>query len=66
MGGVVWPSSQAALSRKQFNQWTGGDGVVEFVSSTHNGDGTTTEVYRSAVPLDTEKRGFMRLRITER
>ncbi|MFT4549209.1 MAG: hypothetical protein ACI9MB_003180 [Verrucomicrobiales bacterium] len=48
------------------DQWVDGTGQAEFVSSTNNGDGTTTEVYRSAVELDSAIRGYMRLRVTQR
>ena len=39
---------------------------TEFLSSTHNGDGTVTDVYRSVVPIPVEVRQFMRLKVQQR
>jgi hypothetical protein len=44
--------------------WSSGGGVVETVSSTDNGNGTTTVVTRSAAALADTPRQFLRLRVT--
>ena len=44
--------------------WAKGPGNVEFVGSTHNGDGTATVVYRSAIPFSTKRRQFLRVSVT--
>lgn len=47
------------------DQWTDGTGQIEFVSSTNNGNGSTTEVYRSATAFDEEEGGYIRLWVTQ-
>jgi hypothetical protein len=44
--------------------WSSGAGVVETVSSTDNGNGTTTVVARSTAALADTPRQFLRLRVT--
>ena len=45
--------------------WRSGPGNVEFVRAVHNGDGTETVTYRSAVPFPSAaEREFMRVRFT--
>ena len=39
---------------------------TSFVSSTNNGDGTATEVYRSNTPMRSRERELIRLRVTSR
>ncbi|MDF3057747.1 MAG: fibronectin [Rariglobus sp.] len=44
--------------------WSTGAAVTETVSSTSNGNGTTTVIVRTVAPLSTTPRQFLRLRIT--
>lgn len=46
--------------------WNSGPGSLEFVSRTNNGDGTATLVYRSASPIDSAVRQFVRLLAMQR
>ena len=48
------------------SDWRSGAGEVEFLSSTNNGDGTTTEIYRAVELVGAHASSFMRLRMTER
>jgi hypothetical protein len=40
--------------------------ATTLVSSTHNGDGTATETHRSNVPVSSEVRQFIRLKVSSR
>jgi hypothetical protein len=44
--------------------WRSGAGEVEWVRSEYHGDGTSTETYRSAVPMGVDRQEFMRVVIT--
>ena len=46
--------------------WESGSGHVEHVSSTNNGDGTLTVVYRSADPIGAGIQEYFRLRVISR
>ena len=46
--------------------WESGSGHVEHVSSTNNGDGTLTVVYRSADPIVAGIQEYFRLRVISR
>ena len=48
------------------SDWRSGAGEVEFLSSTNNGDGTTTEIYRAVELVGAHASSFMRLRVTQR
>lgn len=53
-----------ASSTMDPGSWQGGAGFSVFVSSLNNGDGTATVTYRSATPLASMTRGFLRLQVT--
>jgi hypothetical protein len=48
---------------RDLSAWSGSS---SFVSSTSNGDGTATEVYRSNTPMSGGRREFIRLRVSAR
>jgi hypothetical protein len=45
------------------SSWAGGASVI-FVSEIDNGDGTSTALFRSANPVDSNNQEFIRLRVT--
>ena len=54
----------AAEWSSDLQSWSTGSSVTEILSSTDNGNGTTTVIVRGLIPLTTTPRQFLRLRVT--
>lgn len=61
---AITDATYAVEWSSDLQSWSTGSSVTETLSSTDNGNGTTTVVARALAPLSTTPRQFLRLRVT--
>ena len=61
---AITDATYAVEWSSDLQSWSTGASVTETLSTTDNGNGTTTVVVRAVTPLATTPRQFLRLRVT--